>query len=537
MAMQIDLESISVIPAAPYRSQVCVIGGGIAGLVLATTLARAGIEVHLLEAGGRTEETRSQTIYNAAMAASTHTGTTQGRFRLFGGSSTRWGGQLLPYPADVFVPPAGSPSLPWPIGHDAISEYYTHVEDLLGVDHLPFTGDLYQSFGRDVPTALSNSDTITLRASKWAPFARRNLALTLGEQAIASDKITVFFHANATELLLKQDGTRIEAVQARDYRGNQYRFEAAQYVLATGTIETSRLLLASRSVAPTGVGNANDQVGRNFHDHISYPAAELAGEARTKMLAWFAPILNQGTTHTAKIEASTSLRRRLGSLAVMAHITIEEPEDSGAAVVRGLLRSMQRGDLRGAIMSSLPRLPGASLEIARLAYNAKLRKRRAVSPAAKVTLRIDTEQKACSNNRIRIDEHEVDALGIPRTIVDWRISDDELYSIRNFAAVLRDELARARTGPIGWHHDLQTESGAPLSNITDTFHPMGGTPMGVNPDRSVVDPDLRMHGVENLSVASCATYPSGGSSNPTFTLMALTLRLAERLKHDIAANR
>jgi choline dehydrogenase-like flavoprotein len=62
---------------------------------------------------------------------------------------------------------------------------------------------------------------------------------------------------------------------------------------------------------------------------------------------------------------------------------------------------------------------------------------------------------------------------------------------------------------------------------------MGGTAMGVDPRSSVVDPDLRMHGVANLSVASCATYPSGGSSNPTFTLMALTLRLAERLMQDV----
>jgi choline dehydrogenase-like flavoprotein len=532
--MQIDLESIPTGHAVPYRSQVCIVGAGVAGLILATTLAKAGIAVHLLEAGGREDEVRSQNIYNADMAGLLHTGTTDGRFRLYGGSSTRWGGQLLPYTEDVFSPPAESPSMAWPIGPEAIRKYYTQVEDLLGADHLPFTADLYDSFHRNIPTALSRSNTITLRASKWAPFARRNLALTLGEQAIASDKVTVFFHANAAELLLKQDGARIESVMVRDYRGNQYRFEAGQYVLATGTIETSRLLLASHSsVAPAGVGNAHDQVGRNFHDHVSYPAAELTGEARTKMLRWFAPILNQGTTHTAKLEASASLRERLHALAVMAHITIEEPEGSGAAVVRDLLRSMQRGDMRGAVMTSLPRLPGASIEIARLAYSAKFRRRRSVSVAAKVTLRIDSEQKARPENRIRIDEREVDVLGIPRTIVDWSISEQEIYSIRSFADFLRKDFDRLKVGPIDWQPELQMGVDAPLSNVTDTYHPMGGTAMGVDPRSSVVDPDLRMHGVANLSVASCATYPSGGSSNPTFTLMALTLRLAERLMQDV----
>jgi choline dehydrogenase-like flavoprotein len=58
---------------------------------------------------------------------------------------------------------------------------------------------------------------------------------------------------------------------------------------------------------------------------------------------------------------------------------------------------------------------------------------------------------------------------------------------------------------------------------------MGGTRMGLDPRTSVVDPNLQVHGVDDLSIASCATYPTGGSSNPTYSLMALTLRLAERL--------
>jgi choline dehydrogenase-like flavoprotein len=54
--------------------------------------------------------------------------------------------------------------------------------------------------------------------------------------------------------------------------------------------------------------------------------------------------------------------------------------------------------------------------------------------------------------------------------------------------------------------------------------------MGTDPAASVVDATLKVHGLTNLYVASCAVYPSGGSSNPTFTLMALTLRLADHLR-------
>src|ERR1700736_5942828 len=111
--MHIDLEST---PAGrSFSSTVCVIGGGIAGLVLATRLAKDGVDVHVLEAGGLQFEQRSQDLYKAEMTYGNHRGSNDGRFRTFGGSSTQWGGQVLPFTPDIFKPPAGSPSLPWPI--------------------------------------------------------------------------------------------------------------------------------------------------------------------------------------------------------------------------------------------------------------------------------------------------------------------------------------------------------------------------------------------------------------------------------------
>jgi 2-polyprenyl-6-methoxyphenol hydroxylase-like FAD-dependent oxidoreductase len=75
----VDLEGLEA-PSSPIRSKVCIIGAGLAGHTLAQSLAAAGIQVALLEAGGRDPEERSQVIYNAKMPRLTHTGTT----RLFG---------------------------------------------------------------------------------------------------------------------------------------------------------------------------------------------------------------------------------------------------------------------------------------------------------------------------------------------------------------------------------------------------------------------------------------------------------------------
>jgi len=525
--MLIDLEEVEKPFSA--KSTVCIAGGGIAGLVLATALADAGIDVHLLEAGGREIEGRSQSIYDAEMASTKHAGTSEGRFRVFGGTSTRWGGQILPYTDDVFLPPVALSTHQWPVTAAALRPFYRRVEELLGINNLSFDAEVLETWNAVLPSWLKTNQNLALRFSKWAPFSRRNLAQTLGIKAIRSGRISVFLHANVTECLLSPDGMSIEAFLVRNYRGTRFRFVGQQYVMATGTIETSRLLLASSSVCPRGVGNCHGQVGRMFHDHVSAPVATVNGKARSQLLTWLGPYFSRGTTHTGRFEATAELRRQYALPAIMAHLTIEEPEESGIVIARDLFRSIQRGNTFSVIRGKYRRLPAASLQIVRLGYHARINHRRVVSPQATVTLRVDCEQSVRSENRIRLSEYAKDALGIPKAIVDWRVSQCEIQSMRRYAQFLHRELNRRGLAAIDWHPGALRLRSDDFPSIRDTNHPMGGTMMGHDPRQSVVDDNLRVHGVDNLYIASCSTFPSGGSSNPTFTMMALAFRLSEQL--------
>lgn len=520
--MRIDLDAVA--EPREYTSTVCIIGAGIAGLLLARNLATRGIDVALLEGGGPTLETRSQELYNAKMEGRYHDGTTRGRFRVFGGSSTRWGGQLLSYTPDIFNPPGEVPSASWPIRGEDLLRYYAEV---LGVMHVP-NDDPDSEVTNLLEGKSRNSPDIHIRFSRWAPFSKRNLANTVGRDCLASGRITCFLHANATRLDAERFNGRIDRAVVKNYRGITFRFRAGHFVICTGTIESSRLLLASRQGAERGSGFCSDHVGRYFHDHISVSAAPVTGNARREFVRRFSPRLVRGTLFTPKLEATPELRSSHRMLAVMAHFAIEEPEGTGVAAVRGVLQSIQRRENARQLIKAMAGLPRNLKEVARLAWHANVNKRRAISQDAKITLRVDCEQKPNPFSRIRLST-ERDAVGMPKAIVDWRISDEEKRTIQSFSAVMNRYLNEIGVGPLSWSPELAKADDSWLSLTSDTFHAMGGTRMGTDPKNSVVDPNLQVHGAPNLFVASCSVFPGGGSSNPTFTLMALTLRLGEHL--------
>jgi choline dehydrogenase-like flavoprotein len=530
--MLIDLAEVVQTTEQPRCSTVCVAGGGIAGLVLATALAEMGVDVHLLEGGGDKSEERSQSLYNAHMAAMNHTGTHDGRFRLFGGSSTRWGGQLLAFTDEVFAPPEGLRSPAWPLAPSTLKPYYKRVEKIMGVSEFPRSNQMAHALTRAV--AEDSSVELRMRFSKCAPFSHRNLARTLGREAIRSNRITVFLHANLVECLISPDGSRVECFVVRDFRGHQFRFVAQQYVLAAGTIENSRLLLASRSVCRTGVGNGFGRVGKCFHDHVEAPVATLVGKSRERFTSLLGPFVYRGTTFGARMEATIALRRRLGLPAIMACLTIEEPEDSPMYLVREILRSFQRREMGRLLLRQGARVPPACVELLRLAYSAYVKNRRAVSQKARVCLLVGCEQFS-PQNHIRLSDTESDALGVPKVIVDWRVDPEEIQAIRRYSQQLRREFDRMRLPPLHWDNRALDESSEEFPDVRDTNHPMGGTIMGTDRTQSVVDENLCVHGVSNLHVAGCSTFPSGGSSNPTFTMMCLSLRLSERLNRLVRA--
>src|SRR5579875_1422238 len=163
--MHVDLEYPSL--PAQFRSEVCIVGGGTAGILVAARLARAGITVNLLEGGGLSLEERSQKLYAIDTPGCSHAGILRGRFRTFGGASTRWGGALLPYTEDVLHPPPALGLPHWPLHLSEIEPYYEELQRVMGVSPTPFSDDVLRMFRAKRPF---ESPKVRLRYCKSSPF-------------------------------------------------------------------------------------------------------------------------------------------------------------------------------------------------------------------------------------------------------------------------------------------------------------------------------------------------------------------------------
>jgi choline dehydrogenase-like flavoprotein len=123
-----------------------------------------------------------------------------------------------------------------------------------------------------------------------------------------------------------------------------------------------------------------------------------------------------------------------------------------------------------------------------------------------------------------------DALGLPRLHLDWQLSKQYVDGMLSGAHMLARTLGRASAGRLRWPIGRDTL----LRSLTPARHHMGTTRMHDDPRQGVVDQHCRVHGVANLHIAGSSVFPTPGIVNPTLTLTALAIRLADRLRRTLA---
>jgi choline dehydrogenase-like flavoprotein len=459
---------------ALIETDLCIVGAGPAGQVVARALAGHGPRICLVESGGCPPDRATQALSVGRNLGRAYFRLRDARQRGFGGSSGHWdiplggarrGARLYPLEPIDFETRDWLPHSGWPFRRARLDPYYARAATICGIRPERLTAVAHGLAGRPLP--------LDPELVRTAVFQLGPSDLWWGEAArVGLDRagVTLLEHGTVIEIETGSRARRVTGVRVATLTGQRLRVAAKVVVLAAGGIENARLLLLSDRVRRQGLGNDRDLVGRFFMEHPYLAAGVLAApEGLLQEIGLYAVHRADGTWAEGRL-------------------TLAEP------VVR-------RERLCGCGVRLCPR-PGGGL-----------------------VLEVLAEQSPDPDSRVLLDPRRRDALGQRRVCLDWRVQERDLTMIARAAQLIGGHLEARGLG----RFQAVPDGALATARLSGGRHHMGTTRMHADPAHGVVDADCRVHGVDNLYMTGSSVFPTGGYANPTLTVVALALRLADHL--------
>lgn len=515
-----------------FRADVCIVGAGAAGLTLGTELDGLPFDVMLLESGGFDSDIETQALYEGSTTGEDYS-LLECRLRYFGGTTNHWPGTCVPLDALDFEVQPWLPYSGWPFQKHLLDPFYERAQVVCGLpQYACYEASLCARAGRR-PLVLPDCHELTTKMVHFPLNTKLRFGRVYRSQIQQSRNVTAVTRANVTEIRTNDSGEAVEQLQVQSLSGHTFTISARYVILATGGIENARLLLASDRVHPNGIGNDHDLVGRFFMEHF-YGNLGVILPLNTK--TDFSLYTERHRVKPGYVQAYLTLsehlrmQQRLSGLQIRPYHLVDFGQSPGALSFKQMRDAVLERRLGRECLGHIRHMTAHRRELIRYFYH---HTRLLFSKTARLTNPIGLsgglEQEPNPNNRVKLSM-ERDRLGQRCAELHFRFSrndwDSCTRSLALFDCVLQDHGMR-RVEAAGFE-DL----GVNMKKIFGSHH-MGTTRMQDDPKQGVVTKDCRVHGVANLFIAGCSVFPTGGSANPTLTIVALAIRLADHIKELI----
>jgi choline dehydrogenase-like flavoprotein len=478
---------------------ICIVGAGAAGITMALEFANSNYQVILLESGGLEYQQDTQMLNKGRISGLKYVPLESARLRFFGGTTNHWAGQSTPLePIDFenrdWVADGG-----WPIEYQEYSQYLQRAQKVCKLGPTPFDQALW-SDKFESPFEDNNFQPVIFRypnpVTRFGQAYRDNIA--------NSDNIRCILNANATNLIQNDDDS-ISHIQVNSLSGNAIHVKAKSYVLASGCIQNIKLLMNSNQKYAEGIGNKYDQLGRYFMEHPNYDTGEV----------YF--------SDNANVSSLTKPRTQLDGSEVRLDFQLTAEEQKKHKILNHSIFFINKplppekydDGIIGTISKYWKKVEN------KLDLNTEPERYR---------LRVRLEHAPIKDSRVELDK-EQDALGMYNVKLNIKMGELESKTISTLQMEVAKLLGANNVGRMKIDFNGGTEW---QNDVGWQYHHFGGTRMHNSPEKGIVDSECKVHGVNNLFIASSSVFPTCGHANPTLNIVALTLRLADHLKRTIA---
>jgi choline dehydrogenase-like flavoprotein len=518
--MLIDLNQV------PENSQIdcdiCIAGAGPAGITIAAELVDVPVRVCLVESGGLSPRA-AVPAGNVAEQLGVLVDLIKVQHLSFGGASNRWGGlrgrwfRLRPMdPLDFETRPWVANS-GWPFEYARLAPFYARAGRILKIS----AGSDFSAVARHahLTPAFHNDDLRTAIFLMTRPlrFGQHYLELLT-----RSPNIRVYLHGTLVEIEEDPDSPIVRRIHVATPDGRTHRISAKHFVLACGGFENTRLLLASKRKMACGIGNQRDLVGRYYMQHpTGLHGAAVLDPKHLRTPLYTGGYVANGMRISGGISFSEEFQRRQQVLnhCIMLRPLFAISEGYASQAYRSVQRAWYRAE----------RHPGRRGELRDLARSAAAVLKQALEGSGLRTIvgvLNHMEQIPKPESRLDLSERK-DRFGVNQLRIDWRIDPQEKASLCRLHKLVQERLAAHGLGKLESRLDPFADDW-PVSQ--DSAHHLGTTRMHADPAYGVTDSDCRVHGVRNLYISGGSLFPTSGHANPTLTIVALTVRLADHLK-------
>lgn len=536
------------------KADVCIVGAGTAGITLAREFIDKQFTVSILETGGLKPDPETQSLAWGENVGHPYFSLDTAYARCLGGTTNRWmihvgnnlfGARMRPFDAIDFEERDWVPHSGWPFDKKYLDPFYDRAQAICNIG--PPTFDVRDWEDKDtapkLPLCGSNVETVIFKFGLRDPFLNDYVPQVKG-----AANVTTYLYSNVMDIETDETARNVTRLHAACLNGTTFSVSAKLFILATGAIETPRLLLASKGRQSTGLGNGHDLVGRFFMEHPHYELGVFipATPEVFKMTGLYDHISRRKGVHVlGKLALSEeTLRRekllnyvaelvprvvRYASLGTQIYPAI--PSESIRAF-KALRSSIRRGSVAEGLSKNLVDIAKGIDDVAVTAYRNIRRKALKSFSRKKVKIfRLGNMSEQAPNPMSRITlSPDKDSLGQYRACLDWQLSPIDLQSAVRSQEILGRELSQAGLGRL--YIELNDET--PPQRIGGGWHQMGTTRMHRDPTKGVVDENCKVHGISNLYISGPSVFPTSGYANPVLTIVALAVRLADHVKNILS---
>jgi len=548
---------------------VCIVGSGAGGGMAAYMLTRAGARVAVIEAGPKWYSSEDSVMLkwnyeSPRRGASTpdkpfgefdgciggwqvegepYTMATEEPFdwwraRMLGGRTNHWGRISLRFGPDDFRR-GGMDGLgdDWPIGYDDVAPYYDRVDRLVGIfgsrEGLPNDPDgIFQPAPRPRCYELMIKDACDRLDITCIPARLSILTETLGDRvpchycgqcgrgcmtnsnfsspevlirpALATGNLTLYLEAMAREVTVDARGRANGVSYVDKATGEDRHVRARIVVLAASACESARLLLNSKSSQfPDGLANGSGMVGKYLTDTTGAGVQGFIPKMMDR------PPHNEDGSGSGHVFMPWWLDNSKLDFPRGYHIEVGGGfRMPGYGVMGGIQHYPTGGGWGGQLKDDYRRYFGATVGFAGRGEM------------------VPSEDCYCE-----IDPDVVDRWGIPVLRFHWKWSDHEILQAKHMQETFRS-IVEAMGGQVFASMPTREERYG-LMNGGSIIHELGCVRMGKDPSRSVLDANCRAHEVPNLFVADGGPFVSQPDKNPTWTILALSMRTSEYIARQM----